>query len=285
VWNAAHGWISFKFQFGRVVAGGATLRYLGEFFIGQLALTSPFILVLCIAGLARETRWSPTARPLSFTAAMVWPALAYFLIHALHSRVQGNWPSFIYPALAVLAASAVLTPSHNSRIESLLRLSRVLALPAAATILAIAYLQAFTGILPMGKSDPIARMTAVGLEPVAREISELARENGNAAIVTTKYATASWLAFYIRPRLPVIEIAEDYRWLSAPAAGTGMLHGPLLYVTQSPSREMHYVAARFSSVRPIATLSRMNRGVEIDRFYVYVLSGFHGAPLGRVPNA
>ena len=52
LWNWEHGWISFALQFGRVEGGGLTLRYLGEFLAGQLALATPFIGILGVAGLS-----------------------------------------------------------------------------------------------------------------------------------------------------------------------------------------------------------------------------------------
>ena len=31
------------------------------------------------------------------------PALVYFAVHALHDRVQGNWPAPLYPAFCLIA--------------------------------------------------------------------------------------------------------------------------------------------------------------------------------------
>jgi 4-amino-4-deoxy-L-arabinose transferase-like glycosyltransferase len=282
VWNAAHDWVSFRFQFGRIVEGAPTFTFLLEFVAGQFLLASPFILALAIAGLALETRlW--TARTISIPAAMVWPALAYFLIHAIHDRVQGNWPSFIYPALAILAASVIQFPT--ARRNRFVAVSRMLALPVAAIILVGSYLQTWTGLMPLGKQDPIARMMAVGIRPVADEISSLAARKHAVAIVTSKYATAGWMAFYLAPAMPVIEMSEEQRWLEVPRANAKVLRMPLLYVTQNPQHELQSVAALFSKVTLEETLVRSRNGAVIDKFYVYSLSGFHGSPAGRIVNA
>jgi len=283
VWNAMHDWVSFQFQFGRVVAGTANFAFLAEFVAGQLVLASPFILALAIAGLGQETRAWGATRTISIAAAMVWPALVYFLIHATHDRVQGNWPSFVYPALTVLAAAAI--QSNTARENRFVAVSRTLALPVAVLILTVSYLQAWRGLLPLGLQDPIARMMAVGIRPVAGEISSFAARNHAAAIVTSKYATAGWLAFYLDPHLPIIETAEDYRWLAAPHARPSVLRMPLLYVTQNPRRELPSVAAHFSTVVLRETLVRSRNGATIDKFYVYSLSGFHGPAVGRAVNA
>lgn len=283
LWNAANGWISFKFQFGRVTAGALTLRYLIEFIAGQLALATPFVLILGIAGLARETRITRAVRPLSFAAAVIWPALAYFSIHSLHDRVQGNWPSFVYPAFVLLAAAVFVARSPNSRSESVLRVSRMLAFPAAACILAVTYAQAFTGSLPLGERDPIARMTATGIGPVAIAISGIAHQRNAAAIVTTKYVVTGWLSFYLRPHLPIVQMSQDFRWLSAPRAPIDLLHKPLLYVTQHPDRELPLIASDFTRIDFVEALDRKQGRAVIDRVYVYSLSGFHGTMTGRLP--
>ncbi|HTQ15491.1 MAG TPA: glycosyltransferase family 39 protein [Rhizomicrobium sp.] len=282
-WNALHGWISFKFQFGRVSEGHFTLRYLGEFALAQLALASPFVLILGIAGLAGETRLTKAVRPLAFAAAIVWPGALYFLVHCLHDRVQGNWPSFVYPALCLLAAPVFAAPRREGAAQAVLALSRRLAFPTAVLMLLACYAQAFTHVVPLGARDPLARMTAMGFEPVARDISNLARQRHAAAIVTTKYVVTGWLSFYLKPRLPVVQMSQDERWLEAPRAGTALLSGPLLYVTQHPDRELPLISGRFAAVEPLGALTRKEDGAAIDKVYVYALSGFRGGDTGRLP--
>ncbi|MGH6870879.1 MAG: ArnT family glycosyltransferase [Rhizomicrobium sp.] len=274
LWNAAHDWISFKFQFGRVIEGQATLRYLAEFLAGQLALASPFILALSAVGLVRQTRWNGV----SLAAALAWPAIAYFAIHALHDRVQGNWPSFIYPSLAILAAGALPANARDVAVSW----ARRAALPVACVILAVSYTQVATGVLSMGRYDPVDRMTGIGIAPVATQIEKLS--SSAAGIVTMKYATASWLSFYVRPGRPVIEMAEDYRWIAEPAAGESLLGRPLIFVTQSPKHELAEIKARFSQVTPLAVIDRKDHAAVVDRFYVYAVSGFHGQPEGHIVN-
>jgi 4-amino-4-deoxy-L-arabinose transferase-like glycosyltransferase len=281
VWNAQHGWISFKFQFGRVGGGHLTVRYLAELVGSQIALASPFILLLGLAGLGRETFTARLRGPLAFSAFVVWPPLVYFLFHALHERVQGNWPSFIYPALVLLVASVFTTKIADR--TPIIRWSSILALPVAICILLGASAQTAFDLVPMGYKDPVARMTAVGAVPVMEQIGKIARENHAAAIVTSKYVMTGWLSFYLQPHVPVVQVNEDYRWISSPRATTKVLNGPLIYVTQNPAQEFADVARHFSSITPIATIPRIRDGVIVDRFNVYRLSGFYGAAVGRMP--
>jgi len=282
-WNMTHDFISFRFQFGRMGAGRANATNVLEFVGSQIALASPFVLVLAGIGLARNSPLASPTRPLGVAAATVWPALVYFSVHALHDRVQGNWPCFLYPALAVLAAYPLAKGFEHALRGRLVRLSRILILPVAAAILTVAYAQAFFGLVPLGRHDPIARMMAVGFAPVAEEISAEAARMHAAAIVTTNYATTSWLSFYTRRSVPVVQITDDFRFLSSPRATAALLNGPLLYVTQAPEREIPAVRSHFARIAFWGRIARSHDGMAIGTFDVYTLSGLRGAPLGRLP--
>lgn len=277
-WNAAHEWISFKFQFGRVATGGLTLRYFVEFIAAQAALASPFLLILGGAGFVRASRLRGAT---ALAAALIWPAAVYFVIHATHDRVQGNWPSFVYPAFAVLAAFATLEVWNGRYASRAMAIIRHAAVPVAIVILGLVYVQAFFGVV-RGR-DPIARLTAIGFQPVADGVASLARAQGAHAVLTASYATTSWLAFYVHPRLDVVQINEPYRWLSAPEADPQMLRGPLLFVTLQSQKSLPVMEEKFSHIRHLATFARTRHGRLIDAFDVYAVSGWKGAAVGREP--
>jgi 4-amino-4-deoxy-L-arabinose transferase-like glycosyltransferase len=284
IWNAGHDWISFKFQFGRISQGGQPAwRFILEFVGSQFGLASPFILVLGAMSFVRESKFLRAAKPLAYCAASVWPALLYFAMHSLHSRVQGNWPSFVYPALAVLAAGAATIPWKSRFAQRSANLSRILAIPLAAAILVFVYAQAFFAVLPMGRHDPIARMMGVGFNNVAQDISAVAKARHATALVTTNYVMTGWLSFYLHREIPIIQMNEDYRWLSSPQASLADLNGRLLFVTQEPDKEMPFLDGRFAHVEKVARFERMRGKVAIDLVNIYALSGYRGAAVGRLP--
>jgi 4-amino-4-deoxy-L-arabinose transferase-like glycosyltransferase len=280
LWNYENNWVSFRFQFGRVTTGGLTYRYLLELVLAQLALASPFILAAALGGLYRASRLWRESLPVLTVAAVVWPALIYFLFHALHDRVQGNWPSFIYPALALLAAWEITQPPLA--LSRLGRICRRWAIPSALVLLAAVYLQSWTGAIAVGKQDPLGRMMAFGVKGAAQRIGELAARQHAAAILTSKYVVTGWLAFYLAHPIPIVQIADQERWLEAPKAETALLRRPLLYVTQNPARELPLLRARFSTVRFIQEVGRQRGAATLDNFYVYSLSGLHGPAAGRL---
>src|SRR5262249_43591318 len=141
VWNSEHDWISISKQFGRVDAGAFTARFLGEFLAGQLGLASPIIAGFGVFGLIHIARSKEARRsPAALLLALIVPAMLYFLWHSLRDRVQGNWPSFLYPAFAIAAAIGGMHLRQWSGRTSLgLRAS---AAPVAGLLLAIIYAQA-----------------------------------------------------------------------------------------------------------------------------------------------
>ena len=276
LWNAEHGWMTFVFQFGRIAEGQFTLRFLLEFLGAQLVLASPFIFALAALSLAFSARDRDSA--IFLLAALVFPSALYFLVHSLHDRIQGNWPSFLYPALAIAAADAFTRAEWSGWTRHIWRVAHAAATPVAATLLIAVYAQALFGVIPFGRSDPLARLLAVGMDGVAAKI-----ESRHAPVLlTTDYATTAWLAFYL-PHEQVVAIGEDFRYLNAPAATTATYAQPLLYVTEERRDRHDIIAQHFAQVTPVLRFDRLRRGVPIAHYVAYQVSGLKGAPSGRLP--
>jgi 4-amino-4-deoxy-L-arabinose transferase-like glycosyltransferase len=277
LWNAEHGWVSFAAQFGRLEAGGFTLRYLGEFLAGQVALATPFIAILGIAGIvmilrSRDAMHSERA----LLVAMIAPATLYFLWHSLHDRVQGNWPSFLYPALAIAASAACLHVAESGG-SSVLRFSRRVAVPLAAFMLALIYAQALWGVVPRVR-DPVSRLLAVGMNRVVDDIESLRERMRADTILTTNYALTGWLSFYMSTHPPIVQINERFRYMNEPSPAPSLFAGPMLYVTEMRNDQASLLAMRFARVTPLAHIARYRNGATIDEYAVYSVEGLKGEP-------
>jgi hypothetical protein len=281
LWNASHDWVTFMFQLSRVTAGHLTFRFLFEFLGAQLFLASPFIFALAALGMAFSSRERDSATFL--LAALVFPSAVYFLVHSLHDRIQGNWPCFLYPALAVAAAQAFTRSDWSGWTEPVWRFSRRLAIPVAAILLVGVYAQALVGIVPLGRSDPLARLLAVGMPAVTEAIDRVAAKDQTQAILTTDYATTAWFSFYLPSHPKIIQLNEEQRYPDAARADVALLSQPLLYVVETRLDRHDFVAAHFARVVPIAHVDRLRRGVAIAHYVIYRVEGLQGAPLGRLP--
>jgi 4-amino-4-deoxy-L-arabinose transferase-like glycosyltransferase len=271
-WNAAHGWISFAWQFGRVVTRSFSLRYLGDFAAGQVALATPFILVLGLVGVLGIVATGAKRRePTGLVAALLAPAAAYFVWHSLHARVQGNWPSFLYPAFCIAAAWPGQAGGLAGR---LLRLSRAAAVPTAVLLTLVVYVHAFRPLVAApGSLDPVARILAVGYGPVVDEVETLRRQTGAKGIVTTNYAQTGWLAFYMPSHPPVVQLTERDRWHQEPPPAPDLMAGPVLYVTESWRDLKDTVAERFTRMTLLARISRFRGDALVEDYLVYRADG------------
>ena len=206
LWQSQHHWETFAFQFGRVGGGHLTARFVVEFIGAQLGLASPILFLLMVCGLWQGTKRGDDRFVL---AVLVWTGVAYFLEHALHDRVQGNWPCFLYPALAILAARAFSTTGWR-------RFVSYAAAPVAALLLLLTYAQAGWGVIPL-KKDPLARILGRDFAPIGQVAQALIQARLGDAILTTDYETTAWLRF-TQPGLTVVQINEPQRYPDAPPA-------------------------------------------------------------------
>jgi Dolichyl-phosphate-mannose-protein mannosyltransferase len=97
-WNAAHGWLTFAKQFGRVRPSAFEPVFLGKLAVDQIMLLNPLIAIFIALAIRRRAAW-----PL---LAISTPFAAYLLVHSLHDEVQGQWPAPLYPLLVIAAAAA-----------------------------------------------------------------------------------------------------------------------------------------------------------------------------------
>ena len=270
-WQSTHHWETFVFQFGRVIGHQLTVRFILEFLGAQLGLASPFLFVLGVVGLIRPSRDSDLFLP----AMLTWPAVLYFFFHALHDRVQGNWPAFLYPAFAILAVSAFAETGWRKWCAKL-------AAPVAALFLIVTYGQALTGVLPLGKRDPLARLLGTGFRAVSSSLASAAQSSSAAVILTTDYETTAWLRWY-QPGLKVVQLGEDYRYPDAPAPGRDLAGRHWLYFVEQKRDQSEEVRKYFSEVSPPAQLSIARDGEELSRYEVYPLDAPKGPIPGRMP--
>jgi 4-amino-4-deoxy-L-arabinose transferase-like glycosyltransferase len=278
MWQSQHHWETFAFQFGRVGAGHFTLRYLGEFAGAQLGMASPLIFVLMAVGLWRATNRRSVRASESdqqkgnqlMLALLAWTALGYFLQHSLHDRVQGNWPCFIYPALAILAASA-------ATVTGLLRRISMIAAPLAAVLLAALYVHAaFPQVLHLRK-DPVARILGRDFAPIAAVAGALTASHFADAIVTTDYETTAWLRF-TQPGIKVIQFNEPQRYADAPVPPPALLRGHLLYLADL-RRDQHQLLQQSFGFLGFPTQAQTPSGL----YMIYPVGNPKSSLMGKMP--
>jgi 4-amino-4-deoxy-L-arabinose transferase-like glycosyltransferase len=192
-WNAAHDWISFRFQLqhGLGAPKGSAIKRELDLVGGQLGLASP-ILFGHMAGAV----WRALRRPrddVHFALAVVATgSWVFFAYSALRRPVEANWPAPSYvPGAVLLASLAAASPA-----ESLHRwLRRGLAL--AAVLVGVIYVHALVPILPLpARRDPLAR--AAGWNGLAASVGAARRATGARSWVGgDRYQETSELAYHL----------------------------------------------------------------------------------------
>jgi 4-amino-4-deoxy-L-arabinose transferase-like glycosyltransferase len=284
-WNLDHGMVSFIKQFGRADFDGFRPKFVPEMIAVQAGLATPPIFALGVIGLLAPPPTCPEASSARWLAAiMIWPVLGYFLWHALHARVEGNWLAHVYPAFAILAAGAAQMSFRRPWLEHLREASDRLAVPTGLVIFLAVALHAAVMAFPSAH-DPVAQKTAVGWRALGRAIDDVRRSQNAAGVLTDNYGTTGLLSFYLPSHPPVIEITERIRWINAPAPDPALFRHPLLLVIAEPAgspavrRPPAVATGRFAQVTEIARLPRTVRGVTLDYWRVYLVRDPPGDPI------
>jgi len=277
IWNAEHGWVSFSKQFGRVARNGsAGAAYLAEFIGGFLALASPLIAIFAIAGLIHVVRAAIAnrkSRDVLLSAATL-PMLLYFLIHALHDRVQGNWPGPVYPALAICAGIGLGTLFSERHRKPAFRAALAIGFLMVTAI----YVHAVTPVLPAAvRKDPTEQMR--GWQAFADAVDQQRKQAGAAWVATSSYATTGQLAFALRDRTTVAQLDERIRYLFLPPPPAELLQKPTLYVELERRADRTLLRNKFRNVVSLGTLKRDNGIVGGATYAVFLASDPPEPPL------
>ncbi|MBS0250756.1 MAG: glycosyltransferase family 39 protein, partial [Proteobacteria bacterium] len=274
IWNAEHGWVSFIKQFGRVGhEGKATAEYIVELIGGFALLESPLIALLALVGFIGVVRRAISERGRSdvLLAAAILPMLLYFCIHALHDRVQGNWPGPLYPSFAICAALGVAALPVAWR-----RTAFVSALVLGFATTAVIYTHALHPLFSSPK-DPTEQMR--GWPALADAIEKKREETGASWLATSSYATTGQLMYAINGRSPVAQLDERIRYIFLPPLPDAVVNKPALYVELERRVDLRLLKAKFGKIEKLGTLTRHNDVGDGATYVLYLVSDPIAPPL------
>lgn len=202
LWNAAHHWVSFRFQLTHGLGAPARGTIIGRELAligGQVGLVSPGILVISVVAAWRalvrreqpgETAGAKSANDAAFLLAVVGlVVLAFFAYSAVRRPVEANWPAPAFVALLPLAAA-----STGAAIRRWWRPSLAL----GALLVVVAVVQAAVPILPLpARRDPVARAWGwKALAGAADSLRSAPRTSGGRWLAADRYQEAAELALH-----------------------------------------------------------------------------------------
>ena len=273
LWNAGHGWATFAKQGGRAAASGLTPYFAAEFIVSQALLINPLVFAPLVAAIASVSWRTPVAPGSADEArrllvATIAPAAAYFLLHSLHDRVQGNWLAPLFPASAVLVGDWVARALRGSRgVKRRVAVAALLAAPLAFAVMLLAFVQTLTGVLPLGAADPTSRLQ--GFRDLARDVDLRARAAGAPYLLTQGYALASLMTYYGDAAITVVQPEQRIRWIFAPSPPGSLFAAPGLAIAEAGRRFDLVLKMRYALVEPAGTIERRRAGRPVQSYELF----------------
>lgn len=274
LWNVTHDWASFNFQFGRAAQTDWTGEYVLEFVVVFAGLLNPLIGIASMGGLwlllRRTLKGEPAAGLLVLTCV---PFILYLFAHAMHSRVEGNWPAPVFPAYCIWAAYFVGAMANRFWDRfSIVAVTFGVALGSLIHVHAVAPLTA-----SFGRQDPTFQMR--GWEDVHLGLLDVAEQEGAAFVLTTTYHITGQLAFALRDELPVVQANERIRYVMMPDPSPALFEQTGLYVVENHRDRADWIRPYFASVELVATVPREVEGTLLENIHIYRLQDPLNLPL------
>ncbi|HZZ86920.1 MAG TPA: glycosyltransferase family 39 protein [Caulobacteraceae bacterium] len=252
-WNAAHGWLTFSKQFGRVRAEGLAPAFLVKLLVDQWVLLNP--LIAAFVGLAV---WRRTAWPLLAVSA---PFAAYLLAHSLHAEVQGQWPAPLYPLLAIAAAAAAEGAGGAWAWVRAAAAPAGFAISAAALAWVLAPVDAS---LPF--RDPLAPLR--DWPPFSAAVERARIANGAAWVGAPTYGVAAQLAASHEVAAPAAQVTQRARYTFETPDQRADFSRPGLLIIAPRTPDKARLRACFSEVDALPPILR-GAGRSTMRYEVY----------------
>jgi 4-amino-4-deoxy-L-arabinose transferase-like glycosyltransferase len=290
-WNAAHDWISFRFQLAHGLGAptGSALKRELDLLGGQLGLVSPILFALMAHAV-----WRTLRRPIDdvhFMLAVVAVGCWVFFVYSARRRsVEANWPAPSYVPGAMLLASLAARSFVSQRWVRY-------GIALAAVMVALIYAHAIHPILPLPpRRDPVARST--GWEHMVGRVDStrgalvasgggsapyLLRDGGVIWIGADRYQDVSELAYHMFGQPDVFCMCLTGRhnqyelWPTFPQRAQP---GDALILALDETPDVHGTAARLAPYFTTVTrgapspLLRGNDTIGVRR--VWILEGYRG---------
>jgi 4-amino-4-deoxy-L-arabinose transferase-like glycosyltransferase len=280
IWNVQHDWASFRFQAVRATSAHEfSLRTVGDYIGLQWGLVGFVLLPVVLSGLAL-TAWRGyrTREPVAIllSTAVIVPCL-YFLWKSLTLRVGDTWPMFMWPAgFAAAAINIAMLPREGwpaRMVKPAIKWANAGIVTGIATVVLVFLYYVAAPWNFIGRADPIGG--EAGYEAVVARVEAELQKTGATWIATTDYRTYALLRWFLKDRLPVIEVTERGRFQGFKDPGMDRIKGhPGLYVGREPDQLLPLWDPTGAKREPLERVDRVWRGIVMDTYALERLTGW-----------
>jgi hypothetical protein len=280
IWNYQHDWASFRFQAVRATAVHEfSLRTFGDYIGLQWGLVGFVLLPVVLSGLVltawRGYRYREPVAILLSTAVLV--PFFYFLWKSLTLRVGDTWPMSIWPVgFAAAAINIWMLPRENwpawvIKSTTFWANTAIISGIAMVVLVALYYVAAPWNFI--GRADPIGG--EAGYEAVVARVEAELQKTGATWIATTDYRTYAMLRWFLKDRIPVIEVTERSRFQGFADPGMDRIKGHTgLYVARDPDQTLPLWDLTGAKREPLERVERVWRGTVMDSYALEKLTGW-----------
>jgi 4-amino-4-deoxy-L-arabinose transferase-like glycosyltransferase len=280
VWNAQHDWASFRFQFVRAsYSHPLSLRTLGEFFGLQFGQVGPILLPVVLSAVAISAwrgYFKRDAIAVLLSTCVIVP-FGYFLWKSLTLRIGDTWPMFLWPAGFAAVAINIVRLREEKWPEWMVRstISWVIAAIASGIVLVVLIFLYYV-VSPwnfIGKTDPIGG--EAGYEELVDRTKAELQKTGATWVATTDYRTYAMLRWFLKDRVPVVQVNERGRFMGFRDPGIDMIRNHTgLYVAREPDDANPVWATTTAVMEPLEQVDRSWRGRVMDTYAIKKLTGW-----------
>jgi 4-amino-4-deoxy-L-arabinose transferase-like glycosyltransferase len=278
-WNAIHDWVSFRFQLDRPVQiQGWSLKFLLEFVGTQFLLVGPILFpVVLIATTMLGWRGFRAKDPIAILLSMcVAVPVGFFLWRSLYARIGDSWPLFVWPfGFACVMINMKLwrqeaPGSVMARIAPFVVVATVLTGIGFAVLLMIYYVGSNANYL--ANNDPIGK--EAGFAQVVEEANAELKKEGGTWFATTDYRIYSMLRWYLKDRIPVVQINERSRYIGFRTREADLTGPTGLYIAQKNDVQRKMWATTTAVLQPVGFADLTWRGFRYDTYLMEKLTNW-----------
>jgi hypothetical protein len=184
---------------------------------------------------------------------------------------------FMWPVgFAAIAINIALLPREGASqrlIRSTMMWVRVAVVTGIAFVVLVFLYYVATPWNFIGGGDPVGK--EAGYEAVVARVEAELEKSGATWIATTDYRTYAMLRWFLRDRVPVIEVNERGRFQGFGDPGIDRIKGhPGLYVGRDPDQKLALWDLTGAKREPLERVDRVWRGIVMDTYALEKLTGW-----------